>query len=275
MPAFFLISGMLFNTGKWQAAPWKTFFARRTQSLLVPYLFFELLAIAYRHFLLGGLSIADGLLRTLTLQCNTGANWFLPAMFLASSLLFLYLKALRGRRFDSPAAAVLPALCLFASWVIPTGIVGNQLIRGLVGFGFLYFGHILRPILEKENLRLLVGSWIVLFLCAASAFFFGGNDLYVCSLHMPPLFLLGGLAGTWLTLYLSKKIHWAPLRWFGQNSLVVMGTHQLLIYTIPAASSPLWILGMLLFTLAVESLLIALLNRFFPVLIGKKQTPKP
>ncbi len=57
----------------------------------MPYIFFETLAILYKHFVLGVVSIADGLYLMATVRCNVGANWFLPAMFLAAMIYYLYI----------------------------------------------------------------------------------------------------------------------------------------------------------------------------------------
>lgn len=52
MPAFFVLSGMLTDLEKWRARPWTTYILHKAKTLLVPYLFFEVLAILYKHFIL-------------------------------------------------------------------------------------------------------------------------------------------------------------------------------------------------------------------------------
>ena len=74
MPAFFLLSGMLTDSEKWRSRSAGAYFGHKAKSLLVPYLFFECLAIAYKHFALHSVSLLEGLKLMLTLRCNVGAD---------------------------------------------------------------------------------------------------------------------------------------------------------------------------------------------------------
>ena len=68
--------------------------------------------------------------------------------------------------------------------------------------------------------------------------------------------------------------HLLPWKWLakiGENALTIMGTHQLVLYTIPGNSSPLWVLGMFCLIAAVEAVLIITINRFCPMLVGKRR----
>ena len=271
MPAFFALSGMLFDAERWQKRSWGAFLTRRVRTLAVPYLFFELLAILYLHFVLHAVTIPEGLLHMVRLECNIGADWFLPAMFFASLLFFSCVKLLYGRTGGRIIGGLLAAAGLFASWVIPAGVVGNQLIRGLLGFGFLYFGNLLRPWLERHSPARIGLAFLLSVGAAILAFFFADNDFYTCRVTIPPLFLVSGLSGLYCVLGISKAIHWRPLALLGENSIVVLGTHQLVLYTVAARTDLLWILTTFALICAVELPLIWSLNRFAPFLIGKKQ----
>lgn len=74
MPAFFLLSGLLTDGEKWRSRPIDAYFVHKARTLLIPYLFFECLALLYKHFVLhsvffyrGAPSDADH-----TLQCGRG-----------------------------------------------------------------------------------------------------------------------------------------------------------------------------------------------------------
>ena len=88
MPAFFLLSGLLTDGEKWRSRPVGAYFVHKAKTLLMPYLFFECLALLYKHFVLHSVSFAEGLRLMLTMRCNVGADWFLPAMFLACALYY-------------------------------------------------------------------------------------------------------------------------------------------------------------------------------------------
>ena len=72
MPAFFVLSGMLTNGDKWRGRSVGSYFLHKAKTLLVPYLFFECVAILYKHFVLRSVSIAEGLRLMLTFRCNIG-----------------------------------------------------------------------------------------------------------------------------------------------------------------------------------------------------------
>ena len=57
----------------------------------------------------------------------------------------------------------------------------------------------------------------------------------------------------------------------GENALTIMGTHQLVLYTIPKSASILWIIGTFALIAAVEAALIFTVNKFCPFLVGKSR----
>lgn len=270
MPAFFLLSGMLFNGEKWRKKGLAAFLIQKAKALLVPYVFFELLGILYKHFVLGTVSIPDGLLLLATLRCNIGADWFLPAMFVSNLLFYACCRYLPQDRTGKLLLAVLAGLCLFSAWVLPRGLFLDTLIRGLLGFAFMAVGQLLRKPLEAHSLPKTAVSLLLTLVFSVLTLKFAKNDFYECRVTDPPLFLLCGLAGTSFVLGVSKMIRWRPLAWLGENSIVVMGTHQLVLYTVRSSASPLWVLSVFALILALEVPLILLLNRFCPFFVGKR-----
>lgn len=88
-------------------------------------------------------------------------------------------------------------------------------------------------------------------------------------LGSPPLFALSGICGTYFVLWLASHIHGRLFTLIGENSLIIMGTHQLVLYTVPARSDILWIACVFVLIAAVEAAFIFAINRFCPWLIGK------
>lgn len=125
MPAFFLLSGLLTDGEKWCSRPIGAYFVHKARTLLIPYLFFECLALLYKHFVLHSVSFAEGLRLMLTMRCNVSADWFLPAMFLACVLYYLYIrfprKIGRGRYGAATGASVFDVHKggTFASAIVP------------------------------------------------------------------------------------------------------------------------------------------------------------
>ena len=74
MPAFFLLSGLLTDGEKWRSRPIDAYFVHKARTLLIPYLFFECLALLYKHFVLHSVSFTEGLRLMLTIHCNVDAD---------------------------------------------------------------------------------------------------------------------------------------------------------------------------------------------------------
>lgn len=271
MPAFFLLSGMLTDGEKWRRRPAGAYFARRAQTLLIPYVFFECAAIVYKHFVLRTVTLAEGLRLMLTLRCNVGADWFLPAMFLACALYYLSIRFPNDRLWGAAAAA---AMLAGLPWMMSAwgGHLCTLIFRGVLGCCFMIAGHLLQRPLTALTWRRTVCAFFLTAAAAAVCFRFSlGNSFYSGILRSPALYLISGVCGTGFVLGLARRLPWKWPAKIGQNALVIMGTHQLVLYTVPGSSSPLWVLGMLVLIAAVEFPIIYLTNRFCPILIGKRR----
>jgi fucose 4-O-acetylase-like acetyltransferase len=264
MPAFFIISGLLINPDSWKKKSVGSFFISKFKTLIVPYMFFEIIAILYKHFLLGEVTIVQGLTNMVTFRCNVGADWFLPAMFVSSMLFYGYTKYQNKILWGFIAL-----LCLFSTWYMPKNNWCDTICRGMLGFGFIYIGSILAKYLTEFQVWKLLLSFVITFVSSALTFKFFTNDFYSCSVENPLIFVVGGICGTYLILGISKYVHVKLLRLLGENSIVILGTHQLVLYTVHSSSSFLWIVGIFFSIVVIEIALIFLLNRFCPFLIGK------
>ena len=265
MPAFFLLSGMLSDAEKWRKRSFADLLKSRCLTLLVPYCFFEFLAILYKHFILHAVSLKQGLYLMVTLRCNIGADWFLPALFLANLFYWIYVRC-PGRWKWIPALAVGFAV----PCILPDGHGWNLLFRGLLGFGFMVAGVQWKDKLEAFSVRKCAVSFLITAASAAIALKFSlGNDFYSCSLRCPPLFLISGVCGLYVILCLARLVDRKWLMCIGNQTLVIMGTHQLVLYTLPAASGIGWICGTFALIAVVEVAVCFITNRLCPVLIGK------
>ena len=269
MPAFFILSGMLFDCESWKGRSWGAFLLKRLKTLVIPYLFFEIIGILYIRFVLHSITIPEGLIRMITLKCNIGADWFLPAAFFAGVLMFAFAKYLSSGKPWVFIGAALGIACFFASWLIPNGTAGDTAIRSLLGFGFMLTGHFLKKQLESFSPVKTIAAFALSVLLALIAYRFAHNDFYDAVVSIPPLFFASAVVGTYFVLGAARKINWKPLAWIGENSLIIMGTHQLVLYTVKPNSSILWVIGITTLIIAIEIALIFALDRFCPFLVGK------
>ena len=263
MPAFFLISGILFSAEKWKGRCWKSFLCKRSCTLLIPFFCFEIIGLVYKSLILHQATIREGLLHLVTLRCNVGADWFLPALFFAQCLLLVCLRYLPAAICTALAAGSFAGLPFWS----PTDGWEATLWRGVLGFAFMYVGFFLKNTLlnhaayKKKPLLICCGAFLALAGCAIINIKAGANDFWACSLPHPIVFLVGGIAGLILILALAKSIRFSSLAWFGRNSLIIMGTHQLVLYTVRGQTSFLWIIWMTVLILAAEVIVIFCVER--------------
>lgn len=269
MPAFFLLSGLLTDGEKWRGRSASAYFVHKTKTLLVPYLFFECLAILYKHFALNSVSLAEGLRLMLTIRCNVGADWFLPAMFLACALYYLYIRFPRRIAWGVCGAALLLGLRFLIS-------AGDEywrvlLFRGVLGFVFMLAGNLLKKPLTEFKWWKIICAFLLTGACAAAFFKLSlDNSFYSGTLTSPVLYLISGVCGLYFVMGIARLIPWKWPTKIGENALTIMGTHQLVLYTATGNSSLLWVLGVFCLIAAVEAVLILAVNCFCPVLVGKR-----
>lgn len=268
MPAFFLLSGLLTDGEKWHSRPVGAYFVHKAKTLLMPYLFFECLAIFYKHFMLHSVSLAEGLRLMLTMRCNVGADWFLPAMFLACALYYLYIHFPRKIAWGVGGAVLLGLQFLMSTW---GGHWRVLLFRGVLGFVFMLTGNLLKkPLTEFKWWKIVCAFLLTAATSAIYLKFSLGNSFYDAALRTPVLYLISGVCGLYFVMGIARLIPWKWPTKIGENALTIMGTHQLVLYTVPGNSSPLWVLGVTCLIAAVEAVLILAVNRFCPVLVGKR-----
>ena len=271
MPAFFFLSGMLINEEKWKNEILVGFLKKKMNALLIPYIFFEFLAIIYKSLILHKQSLSEGIVRMITIRCNVGANWFLPAMFIAQMLYFFYVQT-----NNSKIWYFIVCSCLFSMWYIPCDMQWlSTLSRGLTGFGFIFIGQRIKALYssvdtkEKRFYQKIVISVVVVLMCSVFNYRVCSNSFYDCVMDNPIVFALGGLAGLYAVFCISSLIQWRWLCWLGENTLIIMGTHQLVLYTIPASVSPFWVIGVMAVIFIIEIPLIYITEQYCPMLVGK------
>ena len=269
MPAFFIISGMMQHYSGTLKKPLRTVILSKIYSLVIPFLFFEVLGVLSNIVRFGvTLNIFGYAYNTLTLCCNNGPCWFLWALFVDEVMFVLIHRCLKSR---------------WTIWGISTAIglfmVTNRDFYSLfgstgVGFMFLTFGYYALPLFTKHHpktLLLIVGIVSVL-----SCVYNGKVDLGTWVFGDIPLYVIGSVSGTFLVIESSKLIHSKMLEHFGRNTLTVLGTHQAINLALRTrmgfAEYPLLVgIVVFIFILAIQYPIIHIFNKYLPFLIGKKK----
>ena len=274
MPAFFMIHGILFDIEKWAKRPLKEFIIKRLQTLIIPYVFFEAIGTFWRAIFYKQ-PLWTGIYNLLTIRCNIGADWFLPAMFLGSLLFMIYV------RHPNKIYAVFSTVICF---LLPMIMSGHQLFivagRALLAYGFIMIGSLLKSLFLSEKIKRLSYIGVSLFITALSAIIglkWGSNDFYTCSVSNPLIFAVGGISGTVLILGISQIVNIRIVtNYIGKYTLSIMGTHQLAIYMItavaPALTGGSMISGLLLLVVifVFEIPVVWFIERYFGRFTGRE-----
>ena len=292
IPAFFLLSGLLFNYQKWRSAGIIAFTVHRIQSLLIPYVFFDVLGGIIQHVLSGGwkglnaVSIIKDILllgyNTATLHVNVAPHWFLFTLFFAELLLYAFITLSGKFRGIVPIilfSFILGFLLVYKEFnLIPASqFFAKTVLRCLLAFVFQVIGYWGKPLFLKSKYKVVFVLLAFIISFSASVLMFGRPRMSQMKFNSIALFILSGCTGSYFIIGLSSYIHNHIIIYIGQNTLCVMVTHYVirnLLVTHPNYSYPIpWYVFLLyLFIVTLFSIVfIPLSNKLFPCLIGKKQ----
>jgi len=276
MPLYFILSGLFFKD---YAGGIREFLLRKTNRILVPYLFFMALyhASAKAVFWLTGLSLGD----------VWAPLWFLLCLFWMNAIfatLYYIVKGLIGDGFKSE---IILGLCVLAIGIggYFVGHLPLNIGTAMTSLPFLWMGYLLNR--KLHFLGLGIKRWGALLagivLLAALHYLYKGDNFFYLNTYNTPLFLiyLSGLMGTLGVLLLSKSIgHLPVISYIGRYSIIVLCTHLAIVKAVIAALGLLpggWDNVSIVPSLVVLALTIAcsmfccwLLSRYLPWFTAQK-----
>lgn len=284
MPAFFMISGAMFNEIKWHRYGFIAFIKSRFHSLIIPWAFFEIQAVLLKTTLTlfkeEGLSLRSiaHVVKPILLNANPfnlwtnyGANWFLITLFCGEIILFL-LSRLDVRKFLLSAVVFLTfAIIIKHRYIDITSCkwIGRVLLASL----FLETGFYFRRFVKSPSIALAVPSLCLVLFCSCIN---GFIDMCPYRFTYIAIFYVSGIAGAFFILGLAQYVQNKMLDKIGKESLTIMGTHLLVRYLFTGIYPELWrftFLHACIFMVSVCILsvgYIALINRLCPCLVGKR-----
>ena len=177
------------------------------------------------------------------------------------------------------------------SYVVATALgFVRMILRGLamgihVVTGFIMYKVITATEAKFKNYTLPAG--VILFvlnigLCMKN----GAVDNHFLTLNFLPLYFLCAFLGSMAIILISKGLGGSIpfIEFFGKNSLVIMATHLqcYLLYAgiriallidmyVTRAKSYVYMFNSVLFTMLIEVVVILIINRFFPFVLGRKR----
>lgn len=286
MPAFFMISGALFNSEKWHQKGLGAFLKSRFQSLMIPWFFFETQASIFilifkllqqQNAQLTPHVIADIFIpiiknaNPLQIWTNCGANWFLITLFLGEIIMFAISK-LKTEKLIFTTVSLTVFLKLIGS-LLARMPYGSWIGRTMLSVVFLAIGYLSKKFIRNPP----VASTILCFpLLLITANYNGRADMSSFSINHLIFFIASGILGTVFVVGISALLHTKLMCVIGHESLIIMGTHQLIKYCIISLWPEFWIFSRtnaVIFLVSVcffECLYIPLINKTFPGLVGKR-----
>lgn len=286
MPAFFLIAGYLFRTEKFTSL--FNFIRHRGIQLLIPYtsffILFYILWLVVGRDVVGSEELAIPIWKPLvqyilgTPSIVLAPYWFVCCLFVTQVVYYFLAKTI-SRNFLFVLCLLVPYLnCLFDLSPLPW-----QFAKTLNFLPFYGFANILKT----QILRLNKGDFFYCFLAFSVALLcvYGrrvSDNEWICS----TLYTLGGLLMLPLYIWFCKQIPKTSFlvdfsRFVGRNSIIILAVQNYMIgalilianrfYEWPifrsiALSNIVVTIGVLMCSL----ILVALINRYAPFMIGRK-----
>ena len=284
MPLFFVLSGMFFKPEEGFVA----FLKRKTNRLLIPFLFFFVVTSMLPCAVLKHESALTEFFRDRNIFYNNPI-WFLLSLFDMSVMFYIVHRIAKRISFSYQTLIV-----MIASIVM--GFVGMGLsalhialpfyldisLTSMPFFAFGYWlyrhtGFVNAPVRALRDGALMVT-------CGVIVWFFSVLTVWAVNSFPPDVTMLWvyvcGIAGTMMVLILSKFIRHLPLvSFWGRYSIIILCTHQVVI-TLASHFLKRWFVGgwqvlaVLVITLAVCHILILFMRKYMPHVTAQKDVIK-
>lgn len=267
IPAFFMITGYLYNDSKWNSLSSKAFIIKHFKTLIIPYFFLDIFSGVIQMLLFGTNFVNSKgiIMNTITMHCNSGANWFLPTLFIGEIIFYLIEKI--NKKWIAYIFCMISIICLFLT-------IQNHyiilLLRCIVAYLFIFIGYKLKTILNKFNIVVFEVTICITLLSV----FNGEVDTYSFLFgKVPIIFLLSSVCGFYMVLHISKKLSSSVIKWIGNNTVVIMGTHQIILsyvkFTLSLTNSIVSSIVSIILISIISYVGCTIFNKFTPTLIGK------
>lgn len=269
MPAFFVINGILFHYSSSLRMPVHKMILQRTYSLLVPFLFFEIIAMFVQMYVYGVLLNVKGYIYgLLTLTYYNDPCWFLIATFCAN-VIFVLLQKIKN---DYIIGTITVVITVFCYWN-PLQITQPDILRSGLALGFITLGYYGSKLLLMDSKIYFFVSIVITVVVSAMQ---GETSFVEFNFKNPILYVLGAISGTYMILFIAKIFKSTLIEYLGKNSLIVMATHWLFIMCIHKYCGTIDLpvsVGIitLIVIVGLEFPICYLMGKYIPFLVGKRK----
>lgn len=291
MPAFFFCTGLVLSVGG--AFSLRDTCKSKILRLMLPYLLWGLI---YAQFSITNLlKICYGSYWSIANSGSSSNLWFLPVMFVALTLFYIYTKTGLARRLLYNVLVMI--FSFFIGYCLPAFKYGYPLgvDVAFMAFAFMMFGYILKSIVGKFYLEFKPNrkkgisiSLIFVLTFFAGTYIYHLNDsdgiVMMKDAHYGncSYFVLAAIFGTLMLLFLSIFLEYLNVtgyRWLsfvGQNTLCIFVVHKPIISSfkvifqfVPISDNIVVLVITTIATLLLSCLLCMLINKYAPILAGR------
>ena len=245
MPFFFALSGIFVTSSKQFT---NKQIVKKIKTLIIPYFCFGIILIGteavYGHLISKGWADTSDYLQTKLLQLlafdRDGKLWFLPCLFASQIILLAVYKVAK----DDRKKVMLIVSIIFGGGLIISKLGVSRLPFSLdivpIVVGFLYIGSYFPSLVKKLNwIHIAPLALVFAFAYYINNLYYGETYGYVVNMCQGQfgsvaLFTIAALSGSIVTLYLSCKIKANSLLFWGQNTLIIYGLHNIFKDIYPA-----------------------------------------
>ena len=282
MPLFFMVSGLFTRPEKYHDI--KTFITHRWYTLYRPFLiFFLIVMILAKPFRLPQLDGGEYVMNVIKFGCGGYALWFIPVLSVAEILNYLLawkyqniLKRLIIIILFAALGYLASCFSLLPYWnvfFIPAATLFYYV-------GFLSRDFLLRAEKEWSNIQIILGITFLLFITAGCFSLPVKPEWFINKLVSPfiyPLAISGSL-GVILLCVAIYHMTGPGLLWLkslfvyvGKNTFIILAFHQILMQLLHSVGLQSGLIIRILMWM-ILLLLVEIINRFFPQLLGRQMT---
>ncbi|MDO4962891.1 MAG: acyltransferase [bacterium] len=297
MPMFFILSGIaLFYNNTWQNISIKEFFIKKSKKILYPYVIFSILIILFQSIMFSGVDILKDIIDTVILN-GISILWFLIALLIGEVLFVTIIKLCKNKltKIIIFILFIITNLFLYKINYIPyydkyinIFKILNVLNRGIAASVFISIGYYSTKILKKMKITKIMQFTLGLLTFILYLYFYKNNgvDFRMSVIGNPIWYSINLSLGTFSFIMFSKTIleKCKFLAFLGKNSLIIYLTHlnfliinhsinlSLKIFAFKSYIIQFIFLSSII--IAIESLLILIINKYLKILIDYNKFDK-
>lgn len=280
MPLYFILSGLFFK----QYEGFVGFIKRKTNKLLIPFLFFFIFTGVFPILLFYHGSFSDAI-ETHPIAFN-GPLWFLLCLFFVNILFYSIQALARTQKSRSRVFLILTIslICgyigLFLGWKhIRVPLYIDSALSAMPFFAFGWWlnrkTNFLSSPFRTKDLLIAVAFLIIMWITATP------SEWYLNKFVSKKAFILlylSGISGTMFILYISKAIGFLPfVSYWGRYSIIILCIHRPILRIVNYFSifeGAVELITVFVITLLICHLLIPVFRRFLPHVTAQKDVIK-